>query len=340
MINFNCGEEKLNKFLGSEKKTTILYNGELYMLKYPDPIRGKKLKDVLSYKNNQYSEHIGSSIFRACGIDAQETALGYFTDAAGKDKIVVGCKDFTADGGTLYEFSKLANQTVASDEKLGASIENVYLIINSSGLLDDKIGIINGFWDMFVIDALIGNGDRHFGNWGVLEKHGKVALAPVYDCGSSLGALLDDAEMSVYMKTANTFKQREFNLTSCYYMDGKRIFYHEIFKNPPRDLAKAILRTVPKIDISKVRDIVDTTPHISDTRKEYLKQALELRYGQILAPAIKHALNDRGMIDCEPQIKESQSAAGWKEGAADTQTGEIAPDYRQIDDEDEEDLEP
>ena len=289
MINFNEGEEKLNKFLGSEKKTTILLNKELYMLKYPDPIRGKKLKDVLSYKNNQFSEHIGSCIFRACGIEAQETALGCFSDATGKEKLVVGCKDFTQDGGTLYELSKLANQTTASDGRLGATIENVYLIINTSRLLIDKIGIINGFWDMFVIDALIGNSDRHFGNWGVLEKGGEVRLAPVYDCGSSLGALLDDAEMIEHMKTASVFKEKEFNLTSCYYMGGKRIFYHKIFIDPPNDLTKAVLRTVPKIDMDKIRGIVDSTPYISDTRKEYLKQALGMRYEQILSPAYKRS---------------------------------------------------
>ena len=28
MIDFNQGEERFNKFLGSEKKTTILYNNE------------------------------------------------------------------------------------------------------------------------------------------------------------------------------------------------------------------------------------------------------------------------------------------------------------------------
>jgi len=33
MINFNNGEEQLNKFLGSEKKTTLLYDNKLYMLK-------------------------------------------------------------------------------------------------------------------------------------------------------------------------------------------------------------------------------------------------------------------------------------------------------------------
>jgi len=293
MIYFDDGEEKLNKFLGSEKKTTVLYKNELYMLKYPDPIRGKKLKDLLSYKNNQYSEHIGSSIFRACGVAAQETALGYFTDANGKEKIVVGCKDFTQDGGTLYEFSKLANQTTASEEKFGATIENIYFIVNNSRLLKDKTSIINGFWDMFVIDTLIGNSDRHFGNWGVLEKNGEVKLAPVYDCGSSLGALFDDDEMIIQMKTAVSFKAKEYNLTSCYHMGGKKIFYHEIFRNPPNDLAKAIQRIVPKIDMGIVRDIVDATPCISDTRKEYLKQALNFRYEQILAPALKHVLSEQ-----------------------------------------------
>jgi len=316
MINFNEGEEKLNKFLGSEKKTTIFYNNELYMLKYPDPIRGRKLRDVLSYKNNQYSEHIGSSIFRACGIEAQETALGFFTDLTGKEKLVVGCKDFTQDGGTLYELSKLANQTTVSDERLGATIENVYLIINTSSLLTDKSSIINGFWDIFVIDALIGNSDRHFGNWGILEYGGEVRLAPVYDCGSSLGALLDDGEMDEYMKTDSTFKQKEFNLTSCYYMDDKRIFYHEIFKNPPDDLTAAILRTVPKIDMDRVKGIVDSTPQVSDTRREYLKKALGMRYEQILAPALKHALDEQN------------------------RAADIEPDYWQIDDdEDDEDLE-
>jgi len=297
MINFNEGEEKLNKFLGSEKKTTILYNDEFYMLKYPDPVRDRKLRDVLSYKNNQFSEHIGSNIFRACGIEAQETALGYFTDLTGKEKLVVGCKDFTQDGGTLYELSKLANQTTVSDEILGATIENVYLIINTSSLLTDKSSIINGFWDMFVIDALIGNSDRHFGNWGILEYGGEVRLAPVYDCGSSLGALLDDDDMDLYMRTDSTFKQKEFNLTSCYHMDCKRIFYHEIFRGPPNDLANAILRIVPQIDMDRVRGIVESTPQISDTRKEYLKRALAMRYEQILAPALKRALKEQNRVE-------------------------------------------
>jgi hypothetical protein len=290
MIDFNSGIEQPNKFLGSEKKTTILLDGKIYMLKYPDPIRNTGLKDIISYKNNQFSEHIGSNIFNACGFDAQETALGFFTDYTGKKKIVVGCVDFTQDGSVLYEIKKLANQIISKDEKLTATIEHVTLVINELKFIKDKQIIINSFWDMFVIDALIGNGDRHFGNWGLLDKGGELIFAPVYDCGSSLGALLDDEEMRDTLKREVSFKAKEYNITSCYHINGKRIFYHEIFKNPPRELLEAIKRTVPKIDMKKIHAIVDSTAYISETRKKYLKQSLTIRYEQILSPALKRAI--------------------------------------------------
>ena len=286
MVNFNDGEERLNKFSGSEKKTTILYDGILYMLKYPDPIRGSKLKGVLSYKNNQFSEHIGSSIFRACGFEAQETMLGLFTDKTGKERIVAGCKDFTQDGSTLYEMSKLANQAAVSSGKLDATIENIVVIIGDIEMIKDKGAVLRSFWDMFVIDALLGNGDRHFGNWGVLEKDGEIRFAPIYDCGSSLGALLDDAEMEKLLAAGNLFRNKEYNAVSCYSMGGKKIFYHEIFKNPPNDLTEAIKRIAPKIDMDKTHGIVDSTPAISETRKEYLKKAMDMRYEQIIMPAL------------------------------------------------------
>jgi hypothetical protein len=292
MLNFNNGEERLNKFSGSEKKTTILYDGTLYMLKYPDPIRSNKLSGVLSYKNNQFSEYIGSCIFKACELEVQETVLGYFTDKTGKEKIVVGCKDFTQDGSTLYEISKLANQAAVSSGKLDATIENVVVIIGDIDMIKDKDEVLNCFWDMFVIDALIGNSDRHFGNWGILDKGGDVQFAPVYDCGSSLGALLDDNEMSKLMATDSLFKNKEYNVVSCYSMDGKRIFYHEIFKNPPIGLSEAIKRVTPRIDKAQIHDIVDTTPIISETRKEYLKKAIDIRYEQILLPALKRVLQN------------------------------------------------
>ena len=98
--------------------------------------------------------------------------------------------------------------------------------------------------------------------------------------------------MEKILASDSLFKSKEFNVASCYSMGGKRIFYHEIFKNPPDDLAEAIQRVTPNIDMAQIHEIVDSTPEISETRKEYLKRAMDMRYEQILLPALKKVLRD------------------------------------------------
>ena len=41
---------------------------------------------------------------------------------------------------------------------------------------------------MFIADCLVGNFDRHNGNWGFLinESLKKIGIAPIYDCASCL----------------------------------------------------------------------------------------------------------------------------------------------------------
>jgi hypothetical protein len=293
MIDFDKGERRFNKFLGSEKKDTVFIDGITYMIKYPDPIRAKKRRGIISYKNNQFSGYMGSRIFASCDINAQEVVLGYFTDrSTGKKKTVVGCKDFTQDGVTLYEMEKLANPIATDEGRLTTTIENVRRIINETELITDKKAIIDGFWDMFVIDALIGNKDRHFGNWGIIEKDGVVSIAPVYDCGSSLGAMLEDTEMAELLESLGLLKLEEYNISSVYSMDGKRLFYHEIFKNPPEDLKNAIIRTVPNINMDMIHKVVDSVSAMSDIRKTYLKKAMSMRFEQIILPSFKRAMKE------------------------------------------------
>lgn len=292
LIDFDKGVEKPNTYRGSEKKTKLMYNDELYMIKYPDPIReGTRLEGLLSYKNNHFSEFIGSSIFAACGFKAQEVYLGYLTNAATqKKKLVVGCKDFTQDGSTLYEIAQLSNQAMIEHKWTGTSIENIPLIVEASTLNISPKEVTSSFWEMFVVDALIGNADRHFGNWGLMEKGNDVFFAPIYDCCSSLGALLFDHQMEEIIKNPGVFKNKEYNIASCYYMDTERIRYHEIFKNPPLPLAQAIKRILPRIDMDKITKIINDTPVMSDSRKQYLNKSLELRYTQILRPSLKKVL--------------------------------------------------
>ncbi|MCL1990117.1 MAG: HipA domain-containing protein [Defluviitaleaceae bacterium] len=286
MINFNDGKKLPNKFSGSELKLTIKYNNSIYMVKIPDPVREKK--NLLSYKNNQFSEHIGCEIFKSCGIRTQNTVLGTLTDKKGKEKIAVGCEDFTQNGETLYEFALFGDGSVRSDQKFDTSIEDVNFIIENNEFLKDIQDDIKAkFWDMFVVDALIGNSDRHMNNWGILIKDDKREFAPVYDCGSCLSPLLTEDRMEAFMSDPTEFKAEEFNSLSVYKKDNKRIYYHEIFKNPPEDLQAAIIRIAPKINMEKIHNIVGGTPGMSDVKKTYIKKSLSIRYELIIKAALK-----------------------------------------------------
>lgn len=232
--------------------------------------------------NNQYSEYIGCHIFESVGIPVQKTILVKL-NKDGKEKIAVACKDFLNSGEELIEISNVS-LSLSTEKKYKISIEDVYEIINKMSVnykLDEN-KLISNFWDMFVVDTLIGNTDRHFGNWGFIKKDDIISFAPVYDCGSSLHPLLSENEQIKLMSDSIAFKNSSYNIASVYTMNNKKIFYHEIFKNPPVDLKEAIKRIVPKIDMEKIKGIIGSTEGLSKTQKEYYFKDILLRKEEIL----------------------------------------------------------
>ena len=280
MIDITNYKQEINNYGGSELKATYIINGEKYMVKMPDPIRKKTLD--LGYMNNQYSEYIGCHIFESVGIPVQKTMLVKLNKDV-KEKIAVACKDFLNSGEELIEISNVS-LSLSTEKKYKISIEDVYEIINKMSVnykLDEN-KLISNFWDMFVVDALIGNTDRHFGNWGFIKKDDIISFAPVYDCGSSLHPLLSENEQIKLMSDSIAFKNSSYNIASVYTMNNKKIFYHEIFKNPPVDLKEAIKRIVPKIDMKKIKEIIASTEGLSKTQKEYYFKDILLRKEEIL----------------------------------------------------------
>ena len=167
MIDFtSCEINKFKAYGGANgNKINILYEDESYMLKFPPvPSRNK----VMSYTNGCISEYLACKIFRSIGINTQETILGTYTDKRCKEKIVVACKDFTADGKKLMEFAHLKNTCVDSEQSgYGKELSSIMKAIDEQTLLPSS-EIRAFFWDMFIVDALLGNFDRHNGNWGLL----------------------------------------------------------------------------------------------------------------------------------------------------------------------------
>ena len=169
MIDFTNAIEEFNNYKGSEKKKTLIYNQKKYLVKFPDPIREKNKN--ISYINNAFSEYIGSNIFKIAGFKTQNTILGKYC-YNGKDKIVCACEDFTDSENVLYEFENLALST-NPDKKIETELDDILEVIEESKMINTE-ETKKKFWDMFVIDSLIGNTDRHNGNWGFLLNKNRI----------------------------------------------------------------------------------------------------------------------------------------------------------------------
>ena len=274
MIDFTNAVEEFNNYKGSEKKKTLIYNNKKYLVKFPDPIREKNKN--ISYINNAFSEYIGSHIFEMSNFETQNTLLGIY-NYNGKEKIVCACEDFTDDTNILYEFENLALST-NPDKKIETELNDIMEVIEESNLLDSS-KTKEMFWNMFVIDSLIGNTDRHNGNWGFLvnKSTGKIKFSPIYDCGSCLNPIIEDDEIVKMNETE--IKNLALNCYSCIKEDGKKINYMSYLKSLKNaECTNAVKRLIPNIDINKIIEFIDNISCISNIRKNFYKKILMLRY--------------------------------------------------------------
>ena len=206
MIDFtNCKRIISRAYNGANgKKIAVEYNGEDYMLKFPPS--GQDKPTELSYTNSCISEYLGSSIFNLIGIEAQETLLGTYR-VGEKLKIVCACKDFTADNIRLYDFCSIKNTVIDSEHGgTGTELEDITETMEKQQFVD-PVELTEHFWNVFVVDALLGNFDRHNGNWGFIvnSETGKARIAPIYydfmtsakndDCNAAIARIYPQIDM-------------------------------------------------------------------------------------------------------------------------------------------------
>ena len=274
MIDFTSYNEELNNYKGSEKKKTLVCDEKKYLVKFPNPVKLKNKN--ISYINNAFSEYIGSNIFKIVGFNAQNTVLGKYM-YNGKEKIVCGCEDFTDSENELYEFESLA-LSANPDKKIETELEDILCVVEESRVID-TIATKKNFWDMFVIDSIIGNTDRHNGNWGfILNSNTKeITFAPIYDCGSCLNPMMEDSEMEKL--TEVEIKNIAINCYSCLKENGKKINYMTYIKSMKNnECNEAIKRVFNNIDINKIDSFIDEISCMTNARKQFYKTVIKMRY--------------------------------------------------------------
>ena len=268
-------------------KLSVIYNDELYMLKLPM----HALKNPnLSYTNSCTSEYLGCHIFNMLGIKAQETLLGTYK-YHDKVKAVVACKDFTSPGVVILDFVSIKNQIIDSASNgYGTELSDIIDTINKQTVVDSE-ELKEHFWNMFVVDAFIGNWDRHNGNWGFLynQETDKLEIAPIFDCGSALFPQIDDELIKKVISSKAEMNARVYDIpNSAILIDGKRANYHKVITSLEyKDCNKAIKRIVPKIQLDDINKLIDNVEELSPLKKEFLKKILKLRKELILDAAFK-----------------------------------------------------
>lgn len=222
LIDFNNYQQNDRMYGGlSGIKVGICYQGENYILKLPGNLRDKGMKNVnLNYSNSPACEYLGSHIYQKLGIKVHDTLLG-----TRKDKIVVACKDFLHDGDRLYEFREIkttyeppTSETDASGitNGNGTELTDDINVIDHHPLLKSIKNIKEHFWDMFVIDAYIGNSDRNNGNWGIITRLDRTKeIAPVYGNDSCLNNKWDDKKMDTALQDKQSIKNYSYNDAIC-----------------------------------------------------------------------------------------------------------------------------
>jgi hypothetical protein len=276
LVDFTSCEEKINIYKGSEKKKTLIYNGKRYLVKFPDPLREKN-KDI-SYINNAFSEYIGSKIFKLIGFETQEVLLGKY-NFSDKEKIVCACEDFTSENIKLYEFENL---TISNnvDKKIETEVSDIIEVLKANSKFIDCQDTIKMFWKVFIVDALIGNTDRHNGNWGFIQNNDEdLKFAPIYDCGSCLNPLLDDNDILKYLNNKTEMKNLILNTYSCLKENNKKINYISYITSLKNsECNNALLDIFEKINLDEIYQMIDDIDVINVNRRKFYKILIGARY--------------------------------------------------------------
>jgi hypothetical protein len=159
-----------------------------WLFKFPQPNTGQ-----------HWSEKIASEVAACLDIRHAQVEFAVFQGERGS-----ASESFAREGRNLFHGNQiLAGKVLGYDpakafRQSDHTLANIYTAIDKTFLNPEtahRTKVL--FAGYLVLDALIGNTDRHHENWGILRKrvgdHWQGMLAPTFDHASSLGRELVDA---------------------------------------------------------------------------------------------------------------------------------------------------
>lgn len=274
MRDYTMYEKTPVMFSGAERKFEIIIEGHRYIVKFQ-----KNSEVGLTF--NHVSEYLGSHIFQTIGIPVQETFLGTY----GGENVVV-MKNFLDQEDMLVAFNGVGESSLERDKELYQyTYEDITAMLQENMKSTNVTETIERFWDMFIVDALNGNFDRHGSNWGFIKRNNQYRIAPVYDNGSSLYPKLNtDEKLAEVLASEEEIDQRIYKFpTSHIKVKNCKSSYFEVISSRQFEACnEALKRIVPRVDLARINTIIDDIEGISELRKTFYKVMLQQRFEKIL----------------------------------------------------------
>lgn len=274
MIDYSIYPRNDRFYTGTERKFGITVKGKAYILKF-------QKNSPEGYRFNHVSEYLGSHIFNLLGVSAQESYLGLY-----EGRQVVCVRDFLEDNETFVPFNGVGDSSLEEDkEKYQYDYEDIMRMLRKNIKLTNVTETIECFWDVFIVDALLGNFDRHGSNWGFIKKYDQYRMAPVFDNGSCLFPQLNTEEkLDAVLSSEDEMNKRVITFpTSQVRLHGRKSSYHEVIGSLQfEECNKALRRITERAEWDKIDALIEETAFTSDKRKEFYRRMLRTRYEIIL----------------------------------------------------------
>ena len=195
-------------------------------------------------------------------------------------------KNFLEPGDAFVAFIGVGESSLEQDKEIYQyTYEDITSMLQENMRSTNVEETIDRFWDMFIVDALIGNFDRHGGNWGFIKRNNQYRIASVYDNSSSLYPKLNtDKKIAVVLASEEEINKRIYTFPTSHIKVKNHISsYFEVINSRQFEACnEALKRIVPRIDLNRINIIIDEIEGISELRKQFYKVMLEHRYEKIL----------------------------------------------------------
>jgi|GluameStandDraft_1065615.scaffolds.fasta_scaffold05121_9 hypothetical protein len=296
----------LANYGGSDRKDGLMGpDGFRYMVKYSEKMAPRN-DLATSYVNNVVSEYVSSHVLGILGYPVHDTELGTLGG-----EVVVVCRNFIPPGDALLEFGTVLRKHYDSGA-IGRipDIEQIYEVFETDpDLSQQERGFKLSYWERFVGDALVGNFDRHKGNFGYLvSADGSIAASPIYDNGSTLFPNLSESGMQTVLADPKEIMQRiKLYPKAALEMHGKKVSYYDMMASGIyNELTDAVVRTVPRIrdSMPAVQEFINGCSFLSGTRKDFYNVMLAERMHFVVEPAYEKCVRRQFDLGAKKRVLE------------------------------------